>query len=138
MTFGNGFKSAVDGLGLVIARCFAAGVLIVRLKYKLFFLVLYVSVLLVALPEFGGWREACEWKFAFNVFVAFRDFVVGGKSIAIGAVGAGNVENLTVAETLLHAMADGVVVVLGFDDGDRNTGFPLENVVGEFFLLFVS
>ena len=87
LTFGNGFKGAVDGLGLVVTRCFAAGVLIVRLKYKLFFLVLYLSVLLLALPEFGGWWEACEWKFAFNVFLAFRDFVVGGKGVTVRTEG---------------------------------------------------
>ena len=35
-----------------------------------------------------------------------------------------------VLERLLHAVADGVVVVLGLDDGDRDVRLVVENVVG--------
>ena len=56
--------------------------------------------------------------------------VVFEEGVAVGAVGEGDVENLGVFERLLHAGADGVVVVLGLDDGDRDVGLVEEKVVG--------
>ncbi len=56
--------------------------------------------------------------------------VVLEEGIAVGAVGERNVEDLGVFERLLHAGADGVVVVLGLDDGDRDVRLVEEDVVG--------
>ena len=56
--------------------------------------------------------------------------VVLQEGVAVGAVGEGHVENLGVFERLLHAGADGVVVVLGLDDGDRDVRLVVEEVVG--------
>ena len=44
------------------------------------------------------------------------------KGVAVGAVGEGHVENLGIFEGLLHPAADGVVVVLGLDDGEWEFG----------------
>ena len=52
------------------------------------------------------------------------------EGVAIGAVGKRDVEDLGVLERLLHAGADGVVVVLRFDDGDRDARLVVEKVVG--------
>ncbi len=62
-----------------------------------------------------------------------RDFAGDGASgggavmlqegVAVGAVGEGNVENLSLFEGLLHPGTDGVVVVLGFDHGEGKVLF---------------
>ena len=52
------------------------------------------------------------------------------EGVAVGAVGKRHVEDLGVFERLLHAGADGVVVVLGLDDGERDVRLVEEDVVG--------
>ena len=52
VAFGNGFHDAVDRLALVVAGLFSVGVEVVRFEDELFFLVLDVSVLFVAFPNF--------------------------------------------------------------------------------------
>ena len=52
--------------------------------------------------------------------------VVFQEGVAVGAVGERNVEDLGVFKRLLHAGADGVVVVLGLDDGDRDVRLVVE------------
>ena len=56
--------------------------------------------------------------------------VVLEEGVAVGAVGERDVERLGVLERLLHAVADGVVVVLGLDDGERDVRLVEEDVVG--------
>jgi hypothetical protein len=50
--------------------------------------------------------------------------------VAIGTVGKRNVEALCVFERLLHAGADGVIVVFRFDDGNRDARLVKKKVVG--------
>ena len=52
------------------------------------------------------------------------------EAVAIGGKDKGNIEGYGVIEGLLHAVADAVVVVLGLDDGDRDVGLVVEDVVG--------
>ena len=52
------------------------------------------------------------------------------EGVTIGAVGKRDVEDLGVFERLLHAGADGVIVVFRFDDGDRDAWLVEEKVVG--------
>lgn len=61
-----------------------------------------------------------------------------GKGIASGAEGAGHLKNIGIAQSLLHALAGGVIVVFSFDNRNGYTCFPLQNVVGKFFLLGVA
>jgi hypothetical protein len=42
----------------------------------------------------------------------------------------GNVEGYRIIESLLHSVADAVVVVLGLDDRNRNVGFVIKDVIG--------
>ena len=56
--------------------------------------------------------------------------VVFEEGVAVGAEGERHVEDLGVVERLLHAGADGVVVVLGLDDGERDVRLVVEEVVG--------
>ena len=50
--------------------------------------------------------------------------------VAVGTVGEGHVEDFGVFERLLHPGADGVVVVLRFEDREREIGFIGKQVVG--------
>ena len=59
---------------------------------------------------------------------------MGGKGIAVGTEGAGNIQYRRISQGLLHPVADGIIVVLGLHDGNGDARFPGENIVGEFFL----
>ena len=52
------------------------------------------------------------------------------EAVAVGGEDERDVERLGVLERLLHAVADGVVVVLGLDDGERDVRLVVEDVVG--------
>ena len=52
------------------------------------------------------------------------------KAIAVGGKHKRDVERGRVVESLLHAVADAVVVVLGLDDGDGDVGLVIEDVIG--------
>ena len=56
--------------------------------------------------------------------------VVEQKAVAVGGEHERNVECRGVVERLLHAVADGVVVVLGFDERDGDVRLVIEDVVG--------
>lgn len=58
------------------------------------------------------------------------------ESVAVRTVGEWKVENLSVFKRLLHPIADRVIVVLCFDDGERDIWFVGKDVVG--FLRFPS
>jgi hypothetical protein len=50
---------------------------------------------------------------------------VKNESVAIGRKNKGNIEGCGIVEGLLHAIADAVIVILGFDDGDRDIGLVI-------------
>ena len=52
------------------------------------------------------------------------------EAVAVGGKHEGDVEGLGVAQSLLHAVAHGVGVVLGFDQGDGDVGLVMEDVIG--------
>ena len=52
------------------------------------------------------------------------------KAVAVGRKHERDVERRGVVESLLHAVADAVVVVLGLDQRDRDVGLVVEDVVG--------
>ena len=60
--------------------------------------------------------------------------VVNQEGVAVAAEDEGHVERFAVVQPLLHAVADGVVVVLGLDQGDGQVGGVVEDVVGPFLL----
>lgn len=137
LTLCDGFESAINCFCLVVTRCFTPGVLMVGLEDELFFLVLDVPVILVALPEFGWRREGFHREFGLNVCTWLWNFVVGGEGVAVRTEGAGDVEDSCVTKSLLHPLTDGVGIVLGLDDADGDSGLPLEHVVSPLALLLV-
>ena len=56
--------------------------------------------------------------------------VVKNEAVAVGGKDEGDVQSLGIVESLLHAVADAVVVVFGLDDGDGDIGLVVEDVVG--------
>jgi hypothetical protein len=54
--------------------------------------------------------------------------------VVIGGEDKGDVQHLRVVEGLLHAGAEGVIIVLGLNQGNGNVGLVVEDVVGAFRL----
>jgi hypothetical protein len=54
---------------------------------------------------------------------------VKDKAIAVGGKHKRDVEGHGLVEGLLHAVTNAVVVVLGLDDGDRDTGLVIKDVI---------
>ena len=125
----DGVHGAVDGDGLVVVGNPAGAVVVVMLPGDGLLLGGVALGLAVALPEFVGRGELVEGDFAGHG-AAGDGAIVLQKRIAVRAVGKGDVENLRVFERLLHPGADGVVVVLPLDDGEREVRPVIEQVVG--------
>ena len=56
--------------------------------------------------------------------------VVKYETVAIGGKHEGDVQRFGVVERLLHAVADAVRIVLGFDDREGDVGLVVQDVVG--------
>ena len=52
------------------------------------------------------------------------------KAVAVGREHKRDIEGDGVVERLLHSGADAVVIVLRLDDGDRDIGLVIEDVIG--------
>ena len=78
----------------------------------------------------GLWgREGIERKRGF--FLRARPgAVVKDKTVAVGGKHKRDIEGHRIVEGLLHSVADAVVVVLCLDDGDRDIGLVIKDVIG--------
>jgi hypothetical protein len=94
--FGDGFDGIVDGNALVVKRFLAATVFKVIQEENFLLLRGQVFPCPVFRPEECGRREG----------------------VAVGGEDKGNIDGYGVRQPLLHAVADGVGVVLGLDQGD--------------------
>ena len=74
----------------------------------------------------GNWSSVREASFS----ALMPGAVVKDKPVAVGRENKRDIEGDSIVEGLLHAVADAVVVVLGLDDGDRNIGLVIKDVVG--------
>ena len=83
----------------------------------------------VARPEHSGGRKLIERDFTRHGAADSDRAVVFEKSVTVAAVGEGNIQNLGVFERLLHAVADAVIVVLGFDDRNGQVWFAVKEVI---------
>ena len=132
-TFGDGFDGSIDGRYLVVAGRFAAAVVVVVLRDDRLGRIVDPLPLAIAAPKVGGRGELVQGEFAFDLTVG-RRFVVLMEGVTVRAVGESQVEHFRVAERLLKAIGNGMVVVLGFDDGEREVRLEVENVVGPLLL----
>ena len=130
LALGDGFDGRVDGDALVVARLLAAAVVEVVLEDDLLpasgarpFQARYCA------QSCSGRREGVERQLGFRL-AALAGAVVEQEAVAVGGEDEGDVEGRGVLERLLHAVADGVVVVLGLDEGDGDVRLVVEDVVG--------
>ena len=135
---GHFFDHAVDGFGLVVAGLLVAAVIVIGFGDEGFLIVCNASETLVARPQFRWRGKGIQPEFGFSVFAFGSHLVMAGKAVAVGTEGAGHIKDFGIAQGLLQAMADGVVVFLGLDHRYRHTFFLLEHVVGEFLLFLVA
>ncbi len=126
---GDGLDGRVDGIDLVVARGLAAAVLEIVLKNDGLSLWRQPLPGAIARPQVSRRWEGVKAEGGFPLGARARP-VVEDEAIAVGGKHEGNVQGLGVVQPLLHAVADGVGVVLGFDHGDGDVGFVIENVVG--------
>src|SRR5690606_24190454 len=123
-----GLYGAVDGNCLVIAGCSATAVIVVGLFDRLPGVLVNAFVLAVELPE-GFWgREFVQAQGSFCL-AEEPGAVVEQEAVAITAEHERGVQGIAVSQGLLHAIAQAVVVVLGFDDGNGHVLLVAENVI---------
>ena len=132
---GDGIDRAIDGDRLVVTGCFSGAVVVIVLcRYHLLFGCEAFRPP-ISRPEFLRRWELVERDFAGDGG-AGDSAIMFQKSVAVGAVREGDVQNFRVFEGLLHAIAHGVVVVFGFQDCQWKIRFVGEDVVG--FLRFTA
>jgi hypothetical protein len=83
----------------------------------------------VAGPEIFRRRKLIEWHLPFH-HTARCGAIVFEKRISVRAVDERDIEDFGVAQRLLHACAERMVVVLRFDQRQRNARLVIEDVVG--------
>lgn len=124
----HSLDGAVDGIHLVIAR-HAPGAVVVVGRFDL---VLGCCIqplpLAVAVPKFGRAGELIKGEFGFYL-AACATAVVKQEAIAIAGEHERYVQGLCIAQGLLHAGANGVLVVLCLDHSDRQVGLVVEDEV---------
>src|SRR5690554_3555407 len=123
LTFGDCLDRAIDGDTLIVAGLMAASLQIIGLGNKRLDIVADALPLSVFLPEFvRGW-ELIERQLSLDLLIE-TGAVVEEESVAIGTKDEGNVQRVLagVVEPLLHSGADGMIIVFGLDDGNREVG----------------
>ena len=125
---GHSLYGAVDGDGLVIAGCAATAVIVVGLFDRLPSVLLDAFVLAVELPEgfWGGEFVQAEGGFC---LAEEPGAVVEQEAVTVAAEHEGSVQGIAVGQTLLHAIAQAVVVVFGFDDGNGHVLLVAEHII---------
>ena len=125
---GDGLHGRVDGGDLVVPRDLAAVVEIV-LEDDGFDLGRQTLPGAIACPQLAGRRESVKAEGGLPLGTRARS-VVEEEPVAVRRKYEGDIQGLGVVQPLLHAVADGMSVVLGLDERDRNVWLVVENIVG--------
>ena len=133
LVLGDGFNRAVDRGLLVVAGHSVRPIQEIILRDDRLDLVGDPFVGPVFLPKLFGSRERIEGEFGLDRPVRDRS-VVEVKGITVAAENKRDVQGLAITQRLLDSRADRMVVVLGLDNGDRDVGLVVENVVGSLLL----
>ena len=86
-----------------------------------------------AFPERLGRGKLIQREFALNNAVS-GDLVVEEESVTVGAEDKGHLKHPGITKCLLHAISEGVAVLLGLNDGNGDIGFVEEHVVNTLVL----
>ena len=129
---GDSLDRAVDGDALVVAGWVGFHIVVVRRVHYGAFGGIESAAVPIAPVQLGGSREAVKGDV--GTLVA-RRAVELEESVAVRAEGERKVEYFGVADRLLDAAGNGLVVVLRLDDCDGEVRFGEEDVVGFVTLL---
>ncbi len=129
LALGDGLDRRVDGVALVVARLLAAAVVVVGLQDDRLLRGREALPGAVSVPErFQGWgRRPGRASVSIWALWPVRSWKTKPSPLLEKTKGTSRVSG--VVEGLLHAGADGVVVVLGLDQGDGDA-LVVEDVVG--------
>ena len=122
--------AALMALTLVVARLLAAAVVVVVLEDDLLGLPASGPSTRGTAPRVRQATGTRRARASASICWPRAGAVVEHEAVAVGGEHEGNVERRRRIQRLLHAVADGVVVVLGLDDGDGDVGLVVEDVVG--------
>jgi len=127
-SFGDGFDGGVDGIDLIVARGFAAAIVKIILKDDGLFFGGQAFPRAIACPQvfWRGEGIVIERGFFFNAGAAP---VMEDEPITVGGEDEGRLQRFGIVEGLLHAVADGMSIVLGFDHRNGDVGLVTEDVV---------
>src|SRR5690606_7013370 len=127
LTTRYGLNRAVDGIHLVVARHAPGAVVVVRRLDLLPSGTIQAFPLAIPLPELVRAGKLVEPELGFNLR-AGAAAIMDQQAIAIAGEHERHVERLSIAEGLLHAGAERVLVVLRLDDGNRQVLLVIEDV----------
>ncbi len=133
MLLGDRLNGLVNGEQLVVAGRLVATIAVVVLRNQRLLLSGKPLVLCPPLPQRIGAGKLIQAKLAFDD-ATLGDLVVEQEAITIAAEHERHLQHFGVAKGLLHARADGVLVVLCLDDSDGKIGLVEQDVVGPFVL----
>ena len=134
---GDRFDGGVDGVDLVVARGLVSAIVEIVLEDDGLGLGCQPLPGAIARPQVVGRREGVEVDGGF-LLGARACPVVEDEAVAIGRKHEWNIQGLRVVQSLLHAVADGVGVVLCLDQGDGDVGLVMEDVIGPLALASVD
>ncbi|MNF66855.1 hypothetical protein D3C84_486540 [compost metagenome] len=129
LTARHSLDGAVDGIHLVIARHAPGAVVVVRRFNLLLRLAEQSFPLAVTLPELCRAGELIETQLGFDLS-ARSCAVMEQKAITIAGEHEGHIQRIGITQRLLHAGAERVLVVLGFNHRQRQVLVVAEQVVG--------
>jgi len=124
----DGLNSAIYGIGLEVTRHAAGTVVVIRRLDLLSGLAFQALPTAVALPKFGGAGKLAETQLCFDL-ITRAAAVVKKEAIAVAGKHKGHIQRFGVTQGLLHPRTQGMLVVLGLDNGNRQVWLVVKNVV---------
>ena len=131
LPLGDGAHRPVDRHLLVVARRAAVAVEVIILRGDLRHLSGHARLLHIAQPKCIGRGEFFQSQRMFHRAIFDRPVMLH-ETIAVGGIDERHVQHLGVCQDLIHAHADAVVVIFGFDDGEGHIGLVIEEIVNPF------
>jgi hypothetical protein len=128
---GDGLDGAIDRGDLVVTGNPAGTIVVIRSFHGGDRIPSQTFPGAVALPEFGRRRKFGQLQLGFRG-ESIAGTVMEEEAVAIAGEHEGDVERFGVVEALLHASAEAMHLILGFDQGNRLVGFVVQHIVSAF------
>ncbi|MNN23437.1 hypothetical protein D3C81_1368350 [compost metagenome] len=124
----HGLNGTVDGVHLVVARHAPGAVVVIRGFGLLLAFAAEALPLTVALPQLLGAGELPQAQLGF-LLRAGTTAIMEEKTVTVAGEHERQIQRLGITERLLHSSAEGMLVVLGFDNSQRQVGLVIQDVV---------